>query len=221
MDGFSFDNGAGAQITTDVINNSLAWKQAGMTRDFNSGQVVAQEDFQAQMSDTAYQRAVAGLRAAGLNPVLAATGGLQASTPSGGAASTGIPSLPGFHNPVTAGVSAKQIEQQTENLKSGKPGIVADADAKASGAKIARNAVIQSDIQTALYKEGLQLLNKAQPLINSLMSRVPQSTPSSASSIGSAFSDIGGAVRDFIGDWFRDTNADPQHRLIRPRGSGR
>jgi len=94
---------AAADVGTSVYALDQARREARTNR-----------DFQREMSNTSYQRAVADLRRAGLNPILAAkTGG--ASTPGGATAQ--IPNMPSVRG-ITS--SAMQVKQMSESVKSQK-----------------------------------------------------------------------------------------------------
>lgn len=68
--------------------NKFNAQEAQKSRDFNALEAQKSRDWQEQMSNTAYQRAVADMRLAGINPVLAYQQG-GSSTPASSQASSG------------------------------------------------------------------------------------------------------------------------------------
>lgn len=67
--------------------NELQRQNMMMAMEFNAKEAQKNRDWEETMSNTAYQRAITDMKAAGINPILAAGNG-GASTPTGGAAST-------------------------------------------------------------------------------------------------------------------------------------
>jgi hypothetical protein len=80
-------------MLSNIAANGLNLASQTSAQRYNSAEAAAQRAWQEQMSNTSYQRGVKDMKAAGLNPVLAAYNGFGAGlAPSGGTASSGIQS---------------------------------------------------------------------------------------------------------------------------------
>lgn len=106
---YGFNSGQAAMAndyTSMMWDKSAAWNESMFNRqmEFNAEQARLQREWEEHMRATAYQTAVKDMEAAGLNPILAVTGGgIQTGSGSGGAASVGLPQMSGASGAMASG----------------------------------------------------------------------------------------------------------------------
>lgn len=99
------------QLESQQIAQNFTAEQLAKQRDFNALEAQKLRDWQTEMSNSAYSRAIADLKKNGINPYMSISGMAPASTPTGAAATSGYgvgsvgrsPASPqGFNNMVNS-----------------------------------------------------------------------------------------------------------------------
>ena len=111
--------GYAGQKDTNETNQAIA----DSSNAFNASQAQLNRDYQTEMSNTAYQRQVKDMSAAGLNPMLAYVKGGGASSPSG---STATATTPQYTSPIQAAAHHRLSSAQSAKTEAEVPKVKAE-----------------------------------------------------------------------------------------------
>lgn len=107
----------GLSLLGGIMSNDRTDDRQAAAQAFNAAEAQKTRDFQERMSSSAYQRGMADMRAAGLNPILAYQKG-PASSPSGATASTTYSPATDVLSPaVNSAMAARRLSSELDNMQ--------------------------------------------------------------------------------------------------------
>lgn len=131
---------------------------------FNAHEAAKNRDWQAMMSNSAYQRSMADMRAAGLNPMLAFSQG-GASSPSGSSASGTAATVENAVGPaLSTALQAATVKAQIDKIKSDTEVNDSVIDMQTKQGKLATSSAAAADAKAELDKVEKTLREKDVPI---------------------------------------------------------
>lgn len=195
----------GLSAVGSLVTNLWGDKRQEDAQRFNAEQSALSRDFQERMSSTAYQRSMADMRAAGLNPILAYSKG-GASTPSGATASS-APMAPedSLGKGVSTAMAAKRLNAEVENVVQQNKNLIAQERLTHFQTLESNSRRGQIEADTRLKNEALQVAvreatkgNIDQEFYKSSVGKIIRLLGTGVKEI-SPFIESGNSARDLVG----------------------
>ena len=146
----------GLSLAGGLVNNWMSGERAEEAQKFNAQQAQLNRDFQERMSNTAYQRGMTDMKAAGLNPILAYQKG-PAGSPSGATASTAAAPVTDPIGPaVSTALQARRANAEVENMIETNANLKAQRGLTQAQTQDVYSSIVQRDTDVALKTEAIK-----------------------------------------------------------------
>lgn len=162
----------GSSLLGGLFGKSGAEKQNKQQMQFADQQAKKQMDFQERMSNTAHQREIKDLEAAGLNPILSGTGGAGASSPGGASGSANIVNTMAEMSNSARDVSTKI--QQNPLIKAQIENAHAENQRIQEQTKQLQISNAQQGVLTPIYMEAGKAVNSGVTSLKTLLGQGPE-----------------------------------------------